>query len=130
MKISNKQRRAIEKISGRHWNTFSPLAIDAYFAFTDRGELRSCDDNDFVSLMHCHRFHPVIVEMWKEDFKKGLLFLWDFLLPEYPIAYIKHAFEIYESAVGFIPSCYLVKFDEMTAKKKKYIDEISIEVVG
>jgi len=106
MKISNKQKIAIEKISGKQWDTFSPESIEAYFSFTDRGLELSCDDPDYYSLMEYHRQHPITVEMWKEDFRKGLLFLWDFLSSEFPKSYIKHAFEIYESVFGYIPKCY------------------------
>ena len=106
MGISNKQKRAIEKISGRCWNTFSPRAIDSYFAFTDRGILEDCNEPDFTRLMEYHRQHSIIIEMWKQDFKKGLLFLWDFLLPEYPKPYIEHAFQVYKSVMNYIPKCY------------------------
>jgi hypothetical protein len=106
MKISAKQKRAIGKISGRSWDTFSPEAIEAYFALTDRGTQLDCIGSDFYELMEYHRQHPVSIEMWKEDFRKGLLFLWDFLDTKYPKEYIKHAFEIYESVFGYIPKCY------------------------
>jgi len=43
----------------------------------------------------------------KDDFRKGLLTLWDFLNNgDSPDAYIAHAFEIFLEAVGDIPSCY------------------------
>lgn len=106
MKLTNKQKGAIEKLSGKSWDSFSPIAVEAYFAFTDRGEKVNCGDRDFHSLMEYHRQHPIIIEMWKEDFKSGLLFLWDFLKSEYPKTYIKHAFAIYESVFGYIPKCY------------------------
>ncbi len=104
--MTNKQKQALEKISGRYWDSFSSIAVEAYFAFTDKGEGQSCSDSDFYFLIECHRQRPIIVEMWKEDFRKGLLFLWDFLQPDFPKAYIRHAFEIYESVMGYIPSCY------------------------
>lgn len=106
MRFSSKQKGAIEKISGRYWNTFSLNALTAYFAFTDKGRVLQCDDADYYELMECHHQHSMIVEMWKDDFRKGLLFLWDFLKPEYPQSYIQHAFDIYESTMGYIPSCY------------------------
>ena len=106
MSISKKQKRAIEKISGKQWDSFDKDAIQSYFDETDKGIKTNCIHPDFNSLMEYHRQHPVIVEMWKKDFKKGLLFLWDFLLPEYPKAYIKHAFQIFESEMEYIPKCY------------------------
>ena len=106
MKVSNKQKRALEKISGRAWDTFSLKAVEHFFAFTDRGVRMSCDDSDFCLLLEYHRQHAITVEFWKRDFKIGLLFLWDFLQPEYPQSYIKRAFGIYESTMGYIPTCY------------------------
>ncbi|MBU1067603.1 hypothetical protein KKE60_07430 [Patescibacteria group bacterium] len=106
MGISNKQKRAIEKISGRQWDSFDNDAIQSYFKETDKGIRTNCIHPSFILLMECHRQHPVTIEMWKADFRKGLLFLWDFLLPEYPKPYIEHAFQIYESEMGYIPNCY------------------------
>lgn len=125
MRITKKQKIALEKITGKPWERWNPEAIRAYFAFTDRGELVAVSDEakpDYEKLVECHRQHPVIVEMWKKDFCSGLLFLWDFFLPEidyekwqrvgfsgepptymHPDAYIKHAFEIYKEARGYIP---------------------------
>jgi len=107
MKLSNKQKQAVEKITGRYWHTFPEEALRAYFSYTDKGIKIECDDPDFNFLMESHHQHSIIVELWKKDFKNGLLFLWDFLDPKYPIGYIKHAFEIYQSINdGYIPRCY------------------------
>lgn len=125
MKISNKQKRALEKITGKSWDSWHPEAVRAYFAFTDRSQHIEVSDEaeaDFDELMFQHHWHSVTVEMWKEDFRNGLLFLWDFFKPQvdykkweeqgypeekptfmYPDAYIKHAFEIYIQARGYIP---------------------------
>ena len=106
MRITDKQKGAIEKISGRRWDSFDKSAIQAYFTETDKGIKTNCIRSDFIFLMECHQQHPIIVEMWRKDFKKGLLFLWDFLLPEYPKAYIKHAFQVFKSEMEYIPKCY------------------------
>lgn len=106
MKISSKQKRALEKVTGKPWDTFDTEVQCAYFAFTDRGEEQNCTNKDFEILMEYHRQHPIIVEMWKQDFKVGLLYLWDFLQEDYPLAFIEHSFEIYEGVMGFIPTCY------------------------
>ena len=109
MKLSNKQKNALEKITGKAWNSWHPEAIDAYFAFTDRGlniEVSKESKTDFDNIMKHHHWHSVIVEMWKIDFKKGLLFLWDFLSDNLPKAYTSHAFEIYQSVMDYIPRCY------------------------
>lgn len=106
MTISNKQKQAIEKNSGRYWDSFDTDAVQSYFSETDRGIKTSCTHPDFLLLMEYHRQHPIIIEMWKEDFRKGILSLWDFLLPEYPQTYISHSFKVYESAMGYIPKCY------------------------
>jgi hypothetical protein len=106
MSISNKQKRAIEKISGRHCDSFDDVAINSYFKETDKGIKTNCSHPDFITLMEYHRQHPVTIEAWKEDFRKGLLFLWDFLLPEYPKVYILHAFQVFESEMKYIPKCY------------------------
>ena len=110
MELSNKQKRALEKITGKHWNSWHPFAVEAYFAYTDGGqhiEVPNVAENDFNELMFQHHWHSVTVESWKKDFKAGLLFLDDFLTDGYPDAYIQHAFEIYREARGFIPSKYL-----------------------
>ena len=108
MKFSGKQKKAIEKITGRYWNVFSKESLEKYFNFTDKGiqieEVK--EDKDLYYLLECHHWHTVTVEMWKEDFKKGLLFLDDFLDQDYPKAYIDHVLEIYKSICGGIPSKY------------------------
>ena len=109
MRLSIHQRKALEKVTGKYWNIWNPKVLEMYFAFTDRGKQIFSPENlkeEFEELMHCHRFHAYSVECWKEDFKKGLLFLWDFLDENHPKAYIDHAFEIYETACGSIPTCY------------------------
>jgi len=113
MKLSNRQKRALEKITGKTWDSWHPKAAEAYFAFTDRGQ-RLLPPNeameDFNQLMTQHHWHSVTIELWKRDFKRGLLFLEDFLNDGYPQSYIRHAFEIYQDAMGFIPS----KFSRMS----------------
>ena len=107
MIMKNKQKRALEKITGKRWGTWHPNAIKAYFAFTDRGQSIAVSHEartDFEKLMFQHHWHSVTVEMWKEDFRVGLLFLDDFL--QSPPAYIEHASQIYKSVMGYIPSKY------------------------
>lgn len=128
MKLSNKQKVALEKNTGKPWDSWHPEATEAYFSFTDKGQLVVVSNeakDDMFELMHNHKHHAYDVETWKVDFRKGLLYLFDFLTPEndyenwerlgcpseiptfmYPDAYIKHAFEIYEGEMGYIPACY------------------------
>ena len=120
MRFSGKQKKAVEKITGRYWYTFSKDSLEKYFNFTDKGipidnvmwsikdddERKLIKDEDLNYLLECHHWHTVTVEMWKEDFKKGLLFLDDFLDQDYPKAYIDHVLEIYKSICGGIPSKY------------------------
>ncbi len=109
MKITNKQKVALEKITGKAWGTWHPEAVMAYFAYTDRGQTIDVSNgaqSDRRELQEAHHWHSVTVEMWKKDFRVGLLFLDDFIDQDYPKAYIKHVFEIYRDAMGFIPSKY------------------------
>lgn len=111
MKLSGRQKQALEKITGRRWDSWQSRAIETFFAFTDKGwkvELTGEDKRDFDELVSCHRQHAIIAEMWKEDFGKGLLFLWDFLDGRYPESYVEHAFEIYLPVMGYIPTCYRI----------------------
>lgn len=128
VKISSTQKRALEKISGKPWNSWCPEAIEAYFAFTNKGKRtplldkvwrdhKSSDiftevEQNLWDLMQCHRFHPYTIETWKEDFNKGLLFPWEFLNQGYPDAFIQHALEVYREARGYIP------IDEITGIKE------------
>lgn len=107
--MNNKQKRALEKITGKAWDVWHPDAVRAYFLFTDRGQkivVKAEAMDDFNELMSQHHWHSVIVGMWKEDFRAGLLFLSDFLGQDFPKAYIKHAVELYYSAFRYIPKCY------------------------
>ena len=123
--ISNKQKRAVEKVTGKPWNGFHPEALRAYFDFTDRGDKELIQEilgrnfhswvdftntnkvkEDLYELYCQHIHHPHTVELWKQDFREGLLFLWDFLEEGMPTPYIEHAFEIYEETTGSIPTCY------------------------
>ena len=132
MKLSNKQKEGLEKITGKPWDNWCPAAIEAYFAFTDRGQHIKIPEeakDNFTQLMEYHHWHSVSIEWWKKDFLPDeeygfppLLFLWDFFLPQidyekwaeqgypkekptfmYPDAYIKHAFEVYKEVRGSIP---------------------------
>jgi len=112
--ITGKQKGALEKITGKPWDSWNSEAVSAYFSFTDRG-IRSTlfnkvwqsqpigfsfneAEQSLWDLMQYHTFHPVTVEMWKEDFRNSLLFLSDF--DNSPDAYKKHAKEIYDSVVS------------------------------
>jgi hypothetical protein len=128
VRLKNKQKQALEMISGKPWNTWHPEVIEAYFAFTDRGERTALlnkvwrdqittsifneAEESLWNLMQCHVFHPVTIELWKQDFENGLLFPWEFLNQGYPDAYVKHALEIYREARGYIP------IDEVTGIKE------------
>ena len=109
--LTRRRRTAIEKITGKNADRWHPLALKAFFAFTDRGRQLEVPEEaraDFNELLYSHRFHSVVVEMWREDFRKGLLSLWDFLDDrEAPNSYIHHVFEIYRDELGYIPSCYM-----------------------
>jgi len=119
--ISNKQKRALEKGTGKPWNVWHPEAIKAYFAFTDRGQRIEVPTakEDFDELMICHIQHPIIVELWKKDFRKGLLFLSDFLNQDHPEAYVRHAFDIYLQAMGYIPKCYMEIASKLGIKRSE-----------
>ncbi len=156
MKISNKQKAGIEKITGKPWNSWQPETLESYFAFTDRGERTelfnrvwrlqlphnqfNAIEQELWDLMQYHTFHPVTVEMWKEDFLPTndfppLLFLCDFTDPEidyekwkekgypkekptfmYPDAYIKHAFDVYKEVRGDIPIDEISGYKELEKK--------------
>lgn len=99
MKLSNRQKKAIEILTGRRWDSFHPQALIPYFAKTDNGKdipVMPEAKNDFDFLMECHHWHSVTVEMWKEDFRKGLLFLDDF--NDEPEARKWHVLEMYKQA--------------------------------
>lgn len=107
--IKQKQKNALEIITGRTWDSWNSEAVDAYFAWTDTGKRVQVSDsakNDLVALLHAHKTHPITVEMWKQDFcgkttnGKPTLFLGDFLNQGYPDAYVKHACQIYLSVKG------------------------------
>ena len=107
--LSNKQKAALEKITGKYWYLWNEEAVVAYFMFTDKGKKVKISDEakpDFDKIMEFHHWHSVTVELWKKDFKIGLLFLSDFIGEDVPLTYTKHVFEIYESVFGYIPSCY------------------------
>lgn len=98
MKLSNRKKQALEKITGKPWDSWHPEAIRAYFAFTDKGVRTplfdrvwrlQLPDNEFNEveqslwdLMQCHQFHPYDVKCWAEDFRKGLLSPQDFTEPQ------------------------------------------------
>ena len=107
MRLSNKQKKAVEKITGKSWDSFGEEALESYFLYTDKGiknqlfkdtwKLNGLQNNLF-DLMMAHTYHPVTVEMWKEDFKSGLLSLSDFKgSPEH---YRNHAKDIYLQVSG------------------------------
>lgn len=123
MKLSIKQKRALEKITGKPWDSWHPEAVRAYFAWSDRGDdtlieglLGECWENvcmpiwrgeanqiqlDLFYLIVAHKFHAFDVENWKRDFKCRLLFLSDFVKDGYPQAFMDHATEVYQEAMGF-----------------------------
>ena len=107
--ILEKQKRAVEKVTGRYWNTWSEKALEAYFTFTDTGKTISVPSevkDEFEELVMLHRFHPYTIESWKTDFRKGLLFLEVFIQEDTPEAYLIHVFEIFRGVFGLIPSRY------------------------
>lgn len=92
-----------------------PSAVDSYFAFTDRGVKPNCSHPDFQELLFNHKFLPVTVEMWKEDFACGLLYLQEFD-DERP-ALRELAYRAYYSTLGFIPRICKYR-EEFLAKHK------------
>ena len=107
MKLSNTQKRAVEKITGKAWDSWSPATLESYFLFTERGIKPSSMDEELQEIISLHKHHAAIVEMWKVDFKKGLLTLWDFLLDDTePAPHIEHVFDVYYSLHNYIPTCY------------------------
>jgi len=140
MKFKQRQKRkdSIEKITGKPWYVWHPEAVKAYFLYTDMGIYQPPDGEalkEFEELYFCHRQHPITVELWKEDFRKGLLFLDDFLFPEFdyqldtkelddyyeffgisapriayrsisPKSYLRHVCAVYYSVFKYIPRRY------------------------
>lgn len=118
--MTGKQKRALEKITGKPWDSWNPEVAEAYFAFTDRGDdllikgllgenwggicipIWRGEANEIqialFELIMSHKFHAYTVECWKEDFKKGLLVLGDF--DDSPDAYKEHVKEIYDSVMA------------------------------
>ena len=100
MKLSAKQRNALSLI----WGEDDPPddeSIRAYFEFTDRGQKLSCSLPDFSKLLFNHKCLGVTVEMWKEGFSSGMLFLHEF--DEEREALREHAYKVYHSCYGLIP---------------------------
>ena len=123
MKLSNKQKRALEKVTGKPWDSWQPEAIEAYFAWSDRGDdssirtlLGECWENicmpiwrggasqtqlDLFDLIVAHKFHASDVKNWIRDFRVGLLFMSDF--EGSPQVYKEHALEVYRKAMSEPP---------------------------
>ena len=119
LKFSNKQKRGIEKLAGRHWDAWSPEVLSLYFAYTDRGIQLDCPSGlqgEYNLLMECHHFHSATLEMWKQDFKSGLLFLDDFLSGDGPLPYLQHVVDTYIGVMGWMPSKYLSVLKEKGVK--------------
>lgn len=109
MALSLKQKVALEKVANKPWDYWHPKAVKAYFAFTDRGIKQEVSDEaqaHLDELITNHRHHAITVEMWKEDFRKGILRLDDFLWGEDIPNFILHAMEVYESIDDYLPSRY------------------------
>jgi len=101
--ISEKQKGALEKVTGKPWDSWNPEAVNAYFAYTDRGEVIQVSEDarlDLEGILLLHKQLPITVELWKNDFKDGLLFLADFDGKQYPLSYLKYVLKIFEQAVG------------------------------
>ena len=115
MKFSNKQKQGVEKLTGRHWNSWNPEVMRLYFAYTDKGiRLDPPSDlrDEYNLLMGYHHFGSITVETWKLDFSKGLLFLDDFLSVDSPIPYLQHVVDVYIGVMGWMPSKYLPILNE------------------
>jgi len=111
--MTSKQKKALEKITGKSWNIWDREAVGVFFAYTDRGERTELFskvwrtqkpgfefnriEQDLWDLIEAHTNHAWTIELWKEDFRKGLLFLSDF--EGCPNAYKEHAREIYDSVM-------------------------------
>ena len=105
------QKRALEKICSKPWDSWHPEAVKAYFAYTDKGQKLDVSDeaiSDFNELLFCHRYHPHDVERWKEDFRNRTLFLEDFIFSPGTDTWVEHAWQVYESVMDFVPKQYIV----------------------
>ena len=105
MKLTGKQQKAL----GLMWDLDdlpNKEAIEEYFNYTDRGikTEKWRTNQDLYRLLFNHRTLPIIVEMWKDDFKKGLLFLSDFENDRQELKEL--AVKIYLEEFGYIPGCY------------------------
>lgn len=152
MRLSNKQKAALETISGKPWDSFHPDAVKAYFAFTDRGQRTAFFDKVFRigynqpppglifneseqslwDLMQYHKIHPYDVECWKRDFLScdkfpPQLFLWDFFEPQ--IDYEKWREQGYPEAkpTFMYPDAFIKHAFEIYKEVRGYIpiDDIS-----
>ena len=104
MRLTGKQSKAIDLF----WNRTEPPndgAVRFYFAWTDRGkEIPSSiieTNSDLYELLLAHKFLPIIVEMWKQDFRDGLLFLQEFDTEREALRQL--AYRVFYSTFGFIP---------------------------
>jgi hypothetical protein len=107
MKLSARQRAAVEKVTGKPWHVWHPEALRVYFAYTDKGQhLRASPAAapELEELLSLHRQHAAIVEMWKADFRAGLLFPTDF--QDSPPSHLKHALEIYCAVMVHVPEVF------------------------
>lgn len=108
MVMKKRQRESIERITGESADKWHPEAVKAYFAFTDRGVASVVPGEaqaDLDALLMAHRQHPITVELWKRDFRHGLLWLEDFM-GDFPKTYVKHAIDIYMGVFDYMPTKY------------------------
>ena len=62
MKLTNKQKDALEIISGKQWSVWSPIVAEAYFSFTDKGiriDLPIEYRDEFEELMYHHNHNTL-----------------------------------------------------------------------
>lgn len=116
--MKQKQKIALEKVTGKPWDSWNPEAVRAYFAFTDRGQRVQVPPEarvDYDELYWLHKTHALDVASWKEDFRFYLLTLEDFIneSPPPPDNYLRHVFELYRDATGYIPKQYAELADRL-----------------
>ena len=104
MRLTGRQRAALSLV-WPHKRRPGETAISAYFAWTDKGQAIPAGvikrNRSLRELLFNHRTLPIIVEMWKEDFRAGLLFLHEFDSEKPALRDL--AYRIYFDTFGFIP---------------------------
>lgn len=100
MRLTKKQKKALSLV-WPHEDPPDEEAVRGFFLYTDKGIPPCIKSKDLDELLCNHKQLPVVVEMWKEDFRKGLLFLQDFDTEREALREL--AYKVFYDGFGFIP---------------------------